>query len=126
MNIFTATTGINNKLPAVRRPVEGGVVTLEATSDVVIDKSGALYSRGRGEKVIDGSFHSLYEVDGGFIACKERTSDAALMYLAVSGSSVTEHGIRSKLTKGSRVSYTKIGETIYYMNGYESGQLKRE
>lgn len=68
-----------------------------------------------------GSFHSLYSNGQVCFAIQERASDAAIVQV---GTDLSLSGVRSSLTKGEPMSWTSVGEDVYYSNGFQNGYIK--
>lgn len=124
MRLIRGTSGLNNRINQFRLPydAESGVAALAEAVNCDIDDSLAI-GRRPGQLAIDdeNEYHSVW-CDGADAFCvKERTSDAAI-YQIESDLSLTL--IVSGLTKGARVSFCRVGDKSYWMNGFSKGVIE--
>ncbi len=118
IKIFSGSTGLNTVTDPTRIPFdpETGITDLALAVNVAINESKRVNRRTGYAKVQDGNFHSLF-CDGGDCLVARGTD----LFLVGTDMSVT--GIRSGLS-GDRISYTQVGNEIYYSNGMDNGRIK--
>lgn len=126
LGVYKGVAGINNKVAPERQAYDFDaetVTSLEAAVDVFIDETGAVVSRGGEDRIISGSFHSLYKVESGFLVAEDRENDCALKHILIEDGAVKINGIKSGLAKGARFSYCEAGSKVLYTNGFQNGSL---
>jgi hypothetical protein len=123
VTLFSGTTGLNTVDDPVRIPFDSrtGVGGLAAAVNVTVKRSARIGRRKGYSKIAEGSFHSLYGDRNEAYVVSDRSDDSAI-YMIESDFSL--RGVRSGLSKGKRVSYTRHPKgRIYYSNGSENGYL---
>jgi len=121
--ILKGTSGLNNIIDPLRHQYnpETGVGFLAEAVNCDIDDSGMI-SRRPGQVLLSNiSSHSLFCDKGDCFVVQDRVDDAAL-YMVGSDYSLT--GVRSALTKGSRLAYCQIGTKTYYTNLQQNGVIE--
>jgi hypothetical protein len=115
--VFRGTLGLNNAVDPVRLipGQESGFSFLAAAYNVDIDKSGRV-TRRKGFTITQRT-ESSYSIFSDGVDC-----------LFISGTSLyrlrpdySRVGLRSGLTENARMSFCKVGDRIFYCNGYENG-----
>lgn len=126
--VFSGSIGLNNRITPHRLPYssETGVCAFEEATNVIIDQTGEPVTR-RGYSLLEaGLFHSMMPVDNYFYVAKDRTADTAIYLANISSNSgqINLLGAVSGLTKGLKLSYFRLRNTVYYSNGVQSGRLE--
>lgn len=126
--VFTGSIGLNNVTTPHRLPfsLETGVGACESISNFIIDQTGEPVTR-KGYSLLEaGTFHSLVPVGTYFYVAKDRVSDTAIYLANISNfGQVTLTGVVSGLSKGLKLDYFKLRDSIFYSNGQQSGQLNQ-
>lgn len=128
ITIFRSCGGTNNKVDAARIKFdpETGVIDLEGSKDMLIDKSGGLGTMRGTTLVAAGSFLSAYPAADGssFYAVKNWSRDSTIeKVIPRADGSIELVGMRAGLTHGARMDFCLVDGLIYYMNGFELGVL---
>jgi len=129
LKLFNGALGINNKVPAYRLPYsqETGVAALEAATDVMVDRTGAITGRLGSEEIEAGDFHSLFPGKEWGLVAKDRTSDTALYRVTVSETpTITLNGIWSGMVKGAWIDFCRVNNAIFFTNGYGTGMISQD
>lgn len=126
--VFTGSIGLNNVVTPHRIPfsLETGVGACESVSNFIIDKTGEPVTR-KGYSLLEtGTFHSLVSVGTYFYVAKDRVLDTAIYLANISNSGqVTLTGVLSGLSKGLKLDYFRLRDSLFYSNGQQSGQLNQ-
>lgn len=128
VTLLRSCTGNNNKVDPARILFDEkkGITALEASKDMLIDKSGGLTTRRGTALVAVGDFISAYPAADGssFYAVKNWSVDSSIeKVVPKADGSVDMIGIRSGLTYGAKMDFCLVGGLIFYMNGFELGVL---
>ena len=117
INLFKATTGLNNKIDPVRLDFDPktGVTDLSIAYNISIDKTGRPSRRDGYDSVVSGSYHSLFSC-GSYGLCILGTS----LYVLESDYSTTSI---ATVTSGAKMAYVKHFDVTYFCNGYEKGKV---
>lgn len=100
---------------------QSGVNDVAEAVNITIDQYNRP-SRRKGFYLLQsGDFHSLY-CDGG--DCFVASGDAIFRVSMLTSTTIALQGIRSGMTRGSRVAWTQVGDETYYSNGFERGIIK--
>lgn len=131
VNLYTAATGINNKLDPARLQFdqEKGISDLEAAKDMLIDSSGGLATRRGILEVLDGDFISCYPCYDGvsFYAVENRVSDSAIHRVIPKADGTVQSSVLvTGLTRNAKASFCLVGELVYWMNNFQSGVLSAD
>jgi len=122
--LYTSTTGINNKVDSTRIDFNGeGLIGLEVANNVYVDEHGIIKSVPEASLKIEGTFHSLYPVVGGFYLVEDRTSDSVIYYVTLLEGQFTFSSVVSGLSKGKKVNFVVVGNRVYYTNGTDRGYI---
>jgi len=122
---YSGGTGINNKIKPHRLPYdpETGVSAFEDAEDVIIDSTGGAVARRGTTEIESGEYHSLFPGNDWGLVAKNRTSDTALYRVDVSGTNTTLTGVQSGFTKGAKFDFCRVGDAIFYTNGFGIGMI---
>ncbi len=118
LKIYSGASGLNSHIDPARLgfDAETGITELAIAYNVDIDKTGRVSRRNGYEEVLSGDYHSLFSAgEYGLVV------SGTVMYAFEVDGSVSE--VTSGLTDGARVSYAKVGDVIYWMNGFEKGKV---
>lgn len=120
--ITRGTTGLRTENDPVRSAYNkktGGLSDLAACMDIDVSDARRPSRRKGKKRLITGNWHSLFPVNDQY--CLMVQDDA----LSVTSDLVTATGIRN-VTVGARVSYCLLDNTVYYVNGFEIGQVNNQ
>lgn len=118
--LFRASAGLNNKVDPTRIQYdpETGVVDLSAAYNIILDPTGRL-SRRKGfelKKADAWGYHSLF-------SCGSYALGVTYDALEVIEKDWSTTKIRT-VTDGARMDYVRVGDKIYYGNGFEVGYVR--
>lgn len=118
INLFSGSSGLNTVTDPTRIPFDPktGIADLALAVNVSINESRRVNRRTGYTKEQGGNFHSLF-CDGGDCLVARDTD------LFNVGTDMSLAGIRSGLS-GERISYTQVGDRIYYANGSQNGKVR--
>lgn len=111
MPAFKSFSGLRNDVT----PERFADTDLAVATNVDLDNSGKLLSRGGYTKKINGTFHSMWS-DGDFCLFVTGT-ELHRLNTGLTSSTV----IRNDLTAGLEMSYAAVNGQVYYSNGSQSG-----
>lgn len=111
VSLLKGTTGLNDKVDPVRiKPEE-----LSSAVNVDIDRTGRVSRRNGFASVLAKAGHSIFSC-GNYCLFVSGT-DLCTLEPNYSWSSI------GTVTLGAKVDYYKLGNTVYYLNGYERGTV---
>jgi len=111
VSLFKGTTGLNDKVDAVRiKPEE-----LSSAVNVDIDRTGRISRR-------DGFVSALAKGSHSIFPCGNYCLFVSGTDLCVLNPDYSWTAIRT-VTQGARMDHYRLGTVIYYLNGYERGQV---
>jgi len=122
--LFSGFSGINNVVPTTRIGIDqNGFAGLEAANNVFIDAAGVIETVPDGLVKIAGVFHSVWGMADKFYCVKDETISSTIYQGEVVDGAISMRTVVSGLTKGVKVSYTKLGDDVYYSNGVDNGYI---
>jgi len=122
--LFHGFSGINNSVKQTKIGIsENAVAGLSSANNVFIGVGGTLETVPEEVISLSGSFHSLWGLKDKFYCVKDETASAVLYCGNVLNGALSMRTVAVGLSKGSMVSYTKLGEDIYYSNGIDKGYI---
>lgn len=121
--LFKASIGLNNAVDPTRIKYdsESGLVDLQASINVELDKSGALFRRKGYSEIISGSFHSVFSMGSYAIAVWNFLAQHYIIWFDAAGRS----GVIVEVVQyNNRMCYARIGDKVYYSNEAEKGIIE--
>lgn len=122
--IIVTTVGMNNRLDPIEIPYseEDGASALATADNVRITDSGTIERRQGPVQILSGDFSALYPLVGGEALCVRELSTTSELLRLNRDDSVT--GLRSGMTKGQSMFFTRVGPRVYYSNTKERGYVE--